>query len=213
MSPSCRPPTTPTRLASSTIDTTTDPAPVWRALGLLNGELDLDAIGRQAMNDSPAFYDPATKTIFVSNDLKAFEHLYRFALRRSLTTALLDQQFDWSARLSTTSPAAALGLRATIDGDALAVANALAAERRARSAGARVPLLRARSRRRRFRHHRTRQPSPVVPAWRCARPWRRWPMTLSSLAALEQATPSSDAVLDVARLAPTTRVGTTDRRG
>ena len=26
---------------------------------------------------SPSFYDPATMTIFVSNDLKAFEHLYR----------------------------------------------------------------------------------------------------------------------------------------
>ena len=114
------------RLAGSTIDSTTDHAPVWRALGLLNGEFDLEAIGRQASNDSPAFYDPATKTIFVSADLKSFEHLYRFALRRSLATALLDQQFQWSARLSTTSTAAALGLRATIDGDALAVANALA---------------------------------------------------------------------------------------
>ena len=33
--------------------------------------------------------------------------------------ALLDQQFDWSTRLTTATPAAAFGLRATIDGDAL----------------------------------------------------------------------------------------------
>ena len=103
-------------------------APTWRALGLLNGELDLEAVGRQALNDSPAFYDPATKTIYVTDDLESYEHLYRFALHRALTAALLDQQFDWSARLATASPAAALAIRATIDGDALAVANALAAD-------------------------------------------------------------------------------------
>ena len=50
------------RLATSTIDGTTDHASAWRALGLLNGEFDLEAIGRQALNDSPAFYDPASKT-------------------------------------------------------------------------------------------------------------------------------------------------------
>ena len=33
------------------------------------------------MNDSPAFYDPRTKTIYVSDDLKGYEHLYRFAIR------------------------------------------------------------------------------------------------------------------------------------
>ena len=74
----------------------------------------------------PAFYDPTTKTIYVSNDATAYEHLYRFALRRALATALLDQHFDWSTRLTTATPAAALGLRATIDGDALNVANTLA---------------------------------------------------------------------------------------
>jgi hypothetical protein len=114
------------RLATSTIDSPETKAPMWRALGLVNGELDLDLIGRQAVNDLPAFYDPATKTIVVTDDLKSYEHLYRFAIRRALTTALLDQEFDWSTRVATATPAAALAIRATIDGDALAVANALA---------------------------------------------------------------------------------------
>lgn len=115
------------RLAGSIIGPGAEPAPTWRALGLLNGELDLDVVGRQAMNDSPAFYDPSTKTIVVADDLKSYEHLYRFALRRALTTALLDQQYDWSTRVASSSPATALGIRSTIDGDALAIANLLAA--------------------------------------------------------------------------------------
>jgi len=115
-----------TRLTTSVISAEPNRAQAWRALGLLNGELDLQAIGGQAMNDAPAFYDPATKTVYVSDDLKAYEHLYRFALHRAFTSALLDQQFDWSSRLATATPAAAVALRAMIDGDALAVANSLA---------------------------------------------------------------------------------------
>jgi hypothetical protein len=115
-----------TRLAAATIDLAPEQAAAWRALGLLNGDLDLDAIGRQAVADSPAFYDSSTKTIYVSDDLAAYEHLYRFAVRRALATALLDQHFDWSSRLTSASPAAALAVRATIDGDALNVANAIA---------------------------------------------------------------------------------------
>jgi hypothetical protein len=191
------------RLASSTIDTTTDHAPVWRALGLLNGEFDLEAIGQQALNDSPSFYDPATKTIYVSSDLKAFEHLYRFALRRSLTTALLDQQFDWSGRLSKTSPAAAFALRATIDGDALAVANALAlSDAPDQLAPEYLSFVEG--------HGDTISVSPYA-AVITGRPGAVMRPTMASLAndpvslaALEQATPNSDAVLDVARVAPTT---------
>ena len=115
------------RLAGSALGTGPETAPTWRALGLLNGELDLEAVGRQALNDSPAFYDPASDTIYVSDDLVSQPHLYRFALHRAMTAALLDQQYDWSGRLATASPAAALAIRATIDGDALNVANTLAA--------------------------------------------------------------------------------------
>lgn len=115
------------RLAGSVAGISADRAATWRALGLLSGEFDLEAIGRQAMNDSPAFYDPVAKTIVYSEDLAVYEHLYRFAMHRALTMALLDQQYDWSTRISATSPAAALGLRAVVDGDALQVANSLAA--------------------------------------------------------------------------------------
>ena len=191
-----------TRLASSTIDITTDHAPVWRALGLLNGEFDLESIGRQAMNDSPAFYDPATKTIYVSDDLKAFEHLYRFALRRSLATALLDQQFGYGSRLSAKSPAAALGLRATIDGDALAVANALAVtDAPDQLAPEFLSFVEG--------HGNTTSPSQYA-ATITGRPGVVMRPTVASLAndpvslaTLEQATPSNDAVLDAGRLAPT----------
>ena len=187
------------RLASTTIDGTTDHAPAWRALGLLNGEFDLEAIGRQALNDSPAFYDPATKTIVVSDDLKSFEHLYRFALRRALATALLDQQFDWSSRLSATSPAAALGLRATIDGDALAVANALAVQDAPdQLAPEFFAFVQA--------HGSTISPSQYA-ATITGRPGVMMRPTIESLAndpvglaTLEQATPSNDAVLDAGRL-------------
>ena len=187
------------RLAGSTMDSATDNAPVWRALGLLNGEFDLEAIGRQALNDSPAFYDPATKTIFVSEDLKSFEHLYRFALRRSLATALLDQQFDWSARLSTKSPAAALGLRATIDGDALAVANELAAtDAPDQLAPEFFAFVQG--------HGNTISPSQYAATitGRAGVVMRPTMTSLANdpvaLAALDRATPSNDAILDQGRL-------------
>jgi hypothetical protein len=115
------------RLAGSAIDTSGQTLPTWRALGLVNGQLDLEAIGRQAMNDSPAFYDAATKTIYVSEDLQAQAHLYKFAIHRAMTMALLDQQYDWSGRAASATPAASFALRATVDADALAVANTLAA--------------------------------------------------------------------------------------
>ena len=88
-----------TRVASFVFPDQLGRAEAWRALGLLNGELDMAAIGHQAAIDQPAFYDPTTKTIYVSNDATPYEHLYRFALRRALAMALLDQQFDWSTRL------------------------------------------------------------------------------------------------------------------
>ena len=115
-----------TRLAQSALGTGTGRAATWRALGLLNGDLDFEAIGRQALNDNPAVYDPTTQTILVSDDLQAHAHLYRFAMHRAMTVALLDQQFDWGTRVTTATPAAALAIRSTIDADALAVANSLA---------------------------------------------------------------------------------------
>jgi hypothetical protein len=116
-----------TQLAAATLGPhAVEQAPAWRALGLLGGELDLDTVGRQAMNDSPAFYDPTAKTIYVVADLSAQPHLYRFAMHRAMMAALLDQKFDWSSRAAAASPAAAFALRSTIDGDALAVANTLA---------------------------------------------------------------------------------------
>jgi hypothetical protein len=186
------------RLAVATIGNGSDRAPAWRALGLLNGELDVDAVGRQALNDSPAFYDPATKTVFVTDDLKAYGHLYRFALHRALTTALLDQQYDWSSRSATATPAAALGIRATIDGDALAVANSLAAKD--------SPELLAPEAHSFVEGHGdtlAQSPYAVAIAGRAGVAMRPTIASMTadptSLAALEQAPPTNDAVLDAAR--------------
>jgi hypothetical protein len=169
---------------------------------VLNGELDLTMIGRQALNDSPAFYDPGTKTILVADDLKPYEHLYRFALRRALTVALLDQHYDWSTRVASASPATALGIRSTIDADALAVANLLAASD---APGQLAPEL--------FSfvqgHGSTLGQSQYAAtlAGRSGVVMRPSVTTMGNdpvaLATLEKSTPSSDEFLDAARSAPT----------
>ncbi len=200
-----------TRLASSITGSRTDLAPTWRALGVLNGELDLNMIGRQAMNDSPAFYDPSTKTILVAADLKSYEHLYRFALRRALASALLDQQYGWVARVASGSPAVALGIRSTIDGDALAVASSLAAsDAPDQLAPELFSFIQG--------HGNTLGQSQYVAmlAGRVGVTMRPTIVSMGndpvSVAKLEQSTPASDAFLDATRAAPAT-VSQTDTQG
>ncbi len=94
-----------------------------RALGLLGFTFDAADIGLAAMADSPAFYDPTDGKIYVVDQLAP--ELRTFALHRALTMALLDQHFDWGARLEGASPAVRRGTRALYDGDALAVAQTL----------------------------------------------------------------------------------------
>jgi hypothetical protein len=91
----------------------------WRALGLLTGSLSETAIGAAATPDAPAFYDPATESIYVVDGLEP--ELHSFAMHRALTMALLDQRFGWGDRIATASPAVARGTRALYDADALAV--------------------------------------------------------------------------------------------
>ena len=95
----------------------------WRALGLLSGGLDPSGLGLAGLADSPAFYEPASETIYVVADLP--ENLHRFALQRALTLALLDQEYGWSGRVSGQSSSVARGTRALYDADALAVATSL----------------------------------------------------------------------------------------
>ncbi|HEY4611189.1 MAG TPA: hypothetical protein VIH06_18375, partial [Ilumatobacteraceae bacterium] len=186
-----------TRLATSTIGTAADSAPMWRALGVLSGELDLGAIGAQALNDAPAFYDPASKSIVVTDDLKTYQHLYRFAMHRALTAALLDQQFDWSTRVQGAAPTRALAIRATIDGDALSVANALAADDAPDQLSTEVSAFGAA------------HVAPVAPSQYLAAIAGRSGVAMrptitsigndaTALAALEQTTASGDATLDIA---------------
>ena len=91
-----------------------------RAVGLLNGQLDTEAIGATAAVDAPAFYDGATKTVYVVSGLP--DELHRFAVERALTTALLDQHLDWVARSALATPTEALAIRAAVDADAISVA-------------------------------------------------------------------------------------------
>jgi len=95
----------------------------WRALGLLSGPLDPKAIGMASLADAPAFYDPASETVFVAAGLPT--DLRRFALQRALTLALLDQEYGWADRLKDSSAAVAHGTRALYDADALATATSL----------------------------------------------------------------------------------------
>ena len=90
----------------------------WRALGLLNGALDLETVGMAAMPFAPAFYDPATGRISVMEGLP--EELHTFALQRALAMALLDQEYGWGARLEGASPAVRTGILALYDADAVA---------------------------------------------------------------------------------------------
>jgi hypothetical protein len=114
-------------LGGLTVDATPRIESTWRALGLTSGTLNVGATGLAAAVDSPAFYDPAAKQIYVLADLEP--QLRSFALHRALTMALLDQQFKWSSQLTQAAPAVVLGTRAVFDADAIAVALRLISDR------------------------------------------------------------------------------------
>ena len=115
------------KLASSALSVGGEPVKtrdgVWRSLGLLNGDMDVNAVGLTALVDSPAYYDPTDHTIYVVDDLKPDWRTY--ALHRALTMALLDQHFGWSSRLTGAAPTVARGTMALYDADAISVADSL----------------------------------------------------------------------------------------
>ncbi|CAN0089438.1 unnamed protein product, partial [Phaeothamnion confervicola] len=117
-----------TRIVASTlgIDDTNSAtmASRWRSVGVLSGALDLEAIGRSAAVDSPAFYDPTDATIYVLEDLSP--ELREFSLRRALSAAALDQRMHWAASIATADPSGRTAVRVRVDGWALAVAAATA---------------------------------------------------------------------------------------
>ncbi len=102
-------------------------AGMWRALGVSTGTLNSGVAGLAAAVNEPAFYDPATKQIYVLSDLPP--ELRTFALHRALTMALLDQQFKWNSQLTQAAPSVVLGTRAIFDADAVAVALRLVSDR------------------------------------------------------------------------------------
>src|SRR4051794_9146335 len=122
-------------------------------------------------------------------------------MHRALTAALLDQQFEWGTRVSTVAPPVALAIRATIDGDALSVAGKLAADDAPDLLSSELSAFTA-------AHVASVAPSPYLAAV-ASRPGVVMRPTMASLAndptalaALEQATPPSDVVLDIAAAAP-----------
>lgn len=110
-------------LDESNVDQT---AGEWRAMGLLSGVLELDDIGRPASADAPAFYDPATSSVYVLSGLP--NELRTYALHRALAMALLDQQFGWSTRSAGQPQAVLTGTRMLYEADALATALSLVVE-------------------------------------------------------------------------------------
>ena len=90
----------------------------WRAMGLAEGSIDLAAIGSAALAEQPAFYDPASETVYIIEGLST--DLREIVLTRALGNALLDQHFDWGTTIATASgESVRLGVRALFDGDAL----------------------------------------------------------------------------------------------
>lgn len=92
----------------------------WRALGLLDGSLDLAAIAAPSLADTPAFYDLRTGTVLVVDS--TLPATRRFALTRALTVALVEQHTGWAERLAGASPALVTGTRLLAEADALATA-------------------------------------------------------------------------------------------
>ena len=149
---------------------------------------------------APAFYDPAYED--------RSRHRRSQGVRASLPLRPAPRADGGVARpavrleraaVSSASPAAALAIRATIDGDALAVANALAAERRARSTCRPSCLAFVQGHGDHTRAIAVRGNHRWSPRRRdAARPLPSMANDPASLAALEQATPSSDVMLDAA---------------
>lgn len=96
-----------------------DLASEWRAVGLLEGELDLAAIGFAAAPFRPVFYDPNDGVIYEVGGIA--KDLREFYLDDALAHALLDQHVSWGEQLTTLSPSQRSALLGLIDGDARAV--------------------------------------------------------------------------------------------
>jgi hypothetical protein len=88
----------------------------WRAMGLLEGELDFDVVGRYVGGWRPVLYDPTDETIYELEDLP--NDLRDFYLYQALSVALLDQNFSWSSGLEMVGPAERVGRLALIEADA-----------------------------------------------------------------------------------------------
>lgn len=94
-----------------------------RALGLMSGAFDAEAVGLVATVDTPAYYDTTDKAIYVADGVDT--ELYTFAMHRALTAALLDQHFGWGARVEGQAGTVVRGTRALYEADALLTAQSL----------------------------------------------------------------------------------------
>jgi hypothetical protein len=109
-------PTYTTSFSKSMLDITDDnlaqTGAELRAVGLLQGNLDLAGVGATAATARPAFYDRQTNEIFVLQGLPPT--VRSRALAVALTELLAWQQGE----ATTADPAALLGMQLVIDGDA-----------------------------------------------------------------------------------------------
>jgi len=109
----------------------------WRAMGLLEGELDLDAVGQYSAAFRPVLYDPTDRTIYQLEDVT--DDLREFYLYQAMTLGLLDQHFDWSVGFDTLGPAARSGTLALVEADASATALQILDRATATSSGSTPP--------------------------------------------------------------------------
>jgi hypothetical protein len=97
-------------------------AGLFRAFGLVSGEIDLYETGNELMSDGVlAYYSPETKRITVNGD--TLDASTRVTVVHELTHALQDQHFDLAKVQAATDDVTAETLTAVIEGDATRIEN------------------------------------------------------------------------------------------
>jgi hypothetical protein len=90
----------------------------WRAMGLAEGDIDIDTVSKYAASIRPVMYDPTDATIYRLEDVPANGDLHDYRLYQALDLALLDQHFHWSEGIDQLGPAERAGRLALVQGDA-----------------------------------------------------------------------------------------------
>lgn len=92
----------------------------YRAMGLIEGDFDMDTAAEMAAVLQPVMYDPTTKTIYELADIP--EELRAWNLHIALDMALIDQHFAWSDGLDALGRSERTARMIAVQGDGSRVA-------------------------------------------------------------------------------------------